>query len=517
MCGIAGIIGNNTDSDQTILKEMLNVMHYRGPDESAVEVTPIGLLGHKRLSIIGPDDGIQPIPNETGNAWIICNGEIYNYKKLKDSYLKEHVFCRNSDSEVALHLYEQYGTHCVDYLDGMFAFLIADCRGAHPDVFAARDPLGIKPLYYGTKNGKYYFASELKCLYQVVEEIKEFPPGHYFTRKDGFVPYRTVNRLRAQSSIYGQGSLEEIKHNLRSLLEQSVRKRMMSDVALGVLLSGGLDSSLISAIASQRNPGSKPIQSFCIGLEGSSDLAAARTVADYIGTDHHEYVYTQQELLEAIPKVIYHLESFEPSLVRSAIPTYFVSKLASEHVKVILSGEGADELFCGYAYMKDMTDTQVLAKEQVRVLGSLHNINLQRMDRLSMAHSLEGRVPFLDEELIRYVLGLPANLKMPQKTKYGTTEKWLLRSSFDGTGILPDSILWRTKEEFSEGSGTKGFLEETFQRCISDAELNLESSRIWNEDGVKIRSKQELYFYRIFRTFYPSSSVLNTVGHWAVA
>ncbi|MBK5242595.1 asparagine synthase B [Clostridium sp.] len=517
MCGIAAIIGKSFDNDEEpLMKKMLNLMEHRGPDESDIKRTPQCLLGHKRLSIISPEDGIQPIPNESDNAWIICNGEIYNYKQLKKEHLQQHQFLHNSDSEVALHLYEEYGKNCIDYLDGMFAFIISDSRSGQPSVFAARDPLGIKPLYYGQKNGKYYFASELKCLYGIVDEVIEFPPGNYFTLEDGFVPYRTVKTINDQISFCEQYPLDETLKVIRRLVEKAVKKRLMSDVPLGVLLSGGLDSSLIAAIASKYYQGDGPIKSFCIGIKGSPDLTAARHVAKHLGTDHYEYIYTEQDILEAIPKVIYNLESFDPSLVRSAIPTYFVSKLAAEHVKVILSGEGADEIFSGYAYLEDISDELELKRELVRVLGSIHNINLQRLDRLSMANSIEGRVPFLDEELIKYVLHIPAKWKMPKQKDDIISEKWLLRTAFDGTGYIPDDILWRKKEEFSEGSGTKGFLEEKFNECISDLELKTEVSRIYNEEGLEIRSKEELYFYRVFKTFYPHPSILKTVGRWAV-
>jgi len=517
MCGIAGIVGKLTDDDRYRMESMLNRMGHRGPDESDLENSAGCLLGHKRLSIISPEDGIQPIPNEDGTAWIVCNGEIYNYRQLKKEHLKLHSFNRNSDSEVALHLYEQYGEKCVNLLDGMFAFIISDCRGPEPTVFAARDPLGIKPLYYGEKNGKFHFASELKCLSGMVDEVFEFPAGYYFTSEAGFAPYRTVRTI-ADSVLKRESiTLDEMKSTIRELLERAVKKRLMADVPLGVLLSGGLDSSLISAIARKQYQGEGPIKSFCIGLAGSPDLTAAKQVAEYLGTEHHELVYTPQELLEAIPQVIYHLESFEPSLVRSAIPTYFVSKLASRHVKVILSGEGADELFSGYSYLAKIKEEQPLERELVRVLGSLHNINLQRLDRLSMAHSIEGRVPFLDVDLIRYVLQIPARWKMPRVRDNQISEKWLLRSAFDGTGYLPDEILWRKKEEFSEGSGTKELLDDTFDRCISNLELQMEQVRIRQEDGVEIRSKEELYYYRIFKTFYPDPSVINAVGRWAVA
>jgi len=512
MCGIGAIIG---ESSPEAMAKMLDLMHHRGPDEDDIVNQADVILGHKRLSIIGPESGIQPISNETKDVWIVCNGEIYNYQTLKDKHLQGHVFKRDSDSEVPLHLYEEYGNEFVNYLDGMFAFIIADYRQGEPTIFAARDPMGIKPLYYGEKKGTYFFASELKCLFGVVDEIHEFPQGHYYTPATGFVPYRIIQAPQLKEKLPEDHDLANILQNVRKLLEKAVQKRLMADVPLGVFLSGGLDSSLVSAIANKYYSGEK-LKSFSVGLEGSSDLIAAREVAQYLGTEHYEYIYTEEELWNAIPKVIYHLESFEPSLVRSAIPNYFVSQLAAKHVKVILSGEGADELFSGYAYMKKIANLEALDKELVRALSSLHNINLQRLDRVTMAHSLEGRVPFLDEELINYSLRTPVKWKLFAQ-KENKIEKWILRKAFEKTGYLPENILWRKKEEFSEGSGAKDTLEQRLDQEISDKKLEKEKKIILATDGLAIRSKQELHFYKIFKKYYPHPSATAAVGRWATA
>ena len=509
MCGIAAIIGHHANRQP--IEKMLERIHHRGLDEHDLLSEEQVILGHKRRL----KDATQPITHPSRKLSIICDGEIYNDHELRDRHLWDVEFETNSDNEIPLHLYEKYGRQTAHFLEGMFAFVIADTSGEKPEIYAARDPLGIKPLYYGETDGGLYFASELKCLFGMVEEIHEFPAGHYYTPKTGFVRYRTVTAPEEQERITVDADLSRVLENVRETLEKAVQKRLMADVPLGVLLSGGLDSSLIAGIAKKYRPG-ETLKSFSVGLEGSRDILAARDVAKHLGTEHYEYLYDEEELFEAVPEVIYYLESFEPSLVRSAIPNYFVARLAAKHVKVILSGEGADECFSGYTYLKDIHDPVLLNKELVRMLQSLHNINLQRLDRMTMAHSLEGRVPFLDEALIQYALKIPIEWKM-RKQNGQHIEKWILRKAYEGTGLIPDRIVWRTKEEFSEGSGAKDVFEERLEREISDQELKREKKRILNEDQCEIRSKMELYFYRIFKQYFPHSSASKTVGRWATA
>lgn len=502
MCGFIAVTGQLQDEK---MNKILTSMKHRGPDEGDHIKLDSFHFGHRRLSIVGVDEGKQPIANKAADKYIVCNGEIYNFPVLKREMEHDTEFLTESDSEIALKLYERIGVEGVKLLDGMFAFVIADVNKG--SFFAARDTLGIKPLYYGEdKEGNLVFASELKSVYFIADEAKEFPPGHYYTPETGFVQYR---RIEAAKETFPADSAEKkILSGLKEKLEQAVEKRLMADVPLGVLLSGGLDSSLIAAITAKKHQGKDPLNSFCVGIEGSPDIAAARDVAEAIGTKHYEYVYTKEELIEALPEVIYHLESYDPSLVRSAIPCFFVSKIAAEKVKVVLSGEGADELFSGYAYLQELKDSDKLNKELVRIINSLHNINLQRLDRMSMAHSLEGRVPFLDLDLIDYALRIPAEMKLSSDD---IMEKAVLRRAFKGE--LPEHILWRKKAEFSEGSGAVDILEEYAEAAISDVEYQKEKK----VHPVEIRSKQELLYYRIFKEYFPQDSALETVGHWATS
>jgi len=501
MCGIFAMTSH---IDKSVMNEVLDSMKHRGPDEGKEVPLEKFHLGHQRLSIIGLEDGIQPIHNRDKSKWIVCNGEIYNYPKLKQKLKTADVsFLTESDSESALKIYEQYGVEGIKQLDGMFAFFIADEK--NNTFVAARDTLGIKPLYYGIDtNGNYVFSSELKTLYLVTKDVHEFPAGHYYTPETGFVCYRRIESPSITEEKYEDAYTSMIHEQLTDAVE----KRLLADVEVGVLLSGGLDSSLIAAIAAKLNKSDKPVKSFCVGSEGSVDLKRARDVAEAIGTEHYEYVYTPDELIEAIPKVIYALESYEPSLVRSALPNYFVSKLASQHVKVILSGEGADELFAGYDYMKKFDTTETLNDEIIRVINTLHNINLQRADRMSMAHSLELRVPFLDLDLIQDALEIPANLKLHTEEQM---EKTILRKSFNN--MLPEHVLWRKKEEFSEGSGALDILENYANEHITDSEFK----QLQKEASIDLRSKQEALYFKYFKQYYPDKSIFDTIGKWATA
>jgi asparagine synthase (glutamine-hydrolysing) len=501
---MCGIFATTKEISKEMMNNVLKSMEHRGPDEGEHVDVKSFQLGHQRLSIIGLEDGTQPITNEQKTKWLVCNGEIYNYLSIKNNNLKNEDFLTHSDSEVVLKLYESGGAQTISKLDGMFAYFIADVE--NNTFIAGRDTLGIKPLYYGIdEEGDYYFSSELKTLYLLLDHVKEFPHGHYFTPEEGFVSYR---RIEAPNEEETNNSIELHAKNIESSLIQAVKKRLLSDVEVGVLLSGGLDSSLIAAIASKYYKGDKQIKSFCVGSSGSADLIRAREVAKHLGTEHYEYIYTKDELVNAMEDVIYHLESYEPSLVRSAIPNYFVSKLAASKVKVVLSGEGADELFAGYKYLTDYQDTHSLNQEIIRMLNVLHYVNLQRADRMSMAHSLELRVPFLDLEVIAKSLHIPANLKIHEP---GRMEKWMLRKAFKGW--IPENVLWRTKEEFSEGSGALEVLDAYANETISDERFE----EIQQNSIVELRSKQEALYYQIFIKYFPHKSALDNVGKWATA
>ncbi|WP_018922872.1 asparagine synthase B [Salsuginibacillus kocurii] len=501
MCGIFAMTGT---IDQERMTRVLESMTHRGPDEGDDTKLDSFHLGHQRLSIVGVREGKQPISNEDETKWIVANGEIYNYRTLQEQLPATTRFLTKSDSEVPLKWYEEEGARSVQRLDGMFSYVIVDNK--NETFMAARDTLGIKPLYYGEdENGNMVFASEVKTLYVVTDDVNEFPAGHYYTPEEGFVAYRHIQQPAADE-IFSEDDVPQMIEGIRERLGNAVEKRLMADVEVGVLLSGGLDSSLIAKLAHERRKMKQPLKSFCVGSEGSEDVLRAREVAEEIGTEHYEYIYTEQELVEALPEVIYHLESYDSSLVRSAIPTYFVSKLAAEHVKVILSGEGADELFSGYSYLKGIKSTTELNKELIRIINTLHNINLQRADRMSMAHSLELRVPFLDLELIEYVLKVPAELKLGENE----IEKWILRKAYDGE--LADNIIWRDKAEFSEGSGALDILESYADKQYTDTDV----ARA-NTENEWVRSKQELLYYEIFKQHFPHKSILSTVGHWATS
>jgi asparagine synthase (glutamine-hydrolysing) len=478
MCGIAVSVGSD---DRNFIDASLRTMTYRGPDDEGLFHRSGITFGHRRLSIIDVRGGRQPIVNEGGDKAIVLNGEIYNFRELRRSLEARYRFTTHTDTEVLLHLYEDLGPECLHRLSGMFAFAIFD----NGRVFLARDRIGIKPLYYGTLGTETRFASELKCLSDC-STIQEFPPGHYYTTDEGFVRYYDLPASKEYTL-----SLEESFDRVRELVREAVERRLVADVPVGVFLSGGLDSSIIAAVMRRHHD---QLHSFAVGMEGSPDLAAAREVSRALDTTHHEHVYTQEEMIRILPEVIYHLESFDAPLVRSSIPGFFVSRLANPFVKVILTGEGSDELFSGYHYLKSIKDSKALFTELVRITSQLYNTNLQRTDRMTMAHSLEARVPFLDPDVVEFAFSLPVHIR--QASGDGI-EKWFLRKAFEG--MLPDSIVWRTKQKFSEGAGSSGVMESVAEEAISYKEFVDERQRA----PVTIRSKEELYYYRLFRSHFP--------------
>ncbi|MBI2842405.1 MAG: asparagine synthase B [Armatimonadetes bacterium] len=489
MCAIAGVVGS-PNSDRT-LDKMIERLRHRGPDDSGAYCCGEAALGHTRLSIIDVAGGKQPIFNEDGSACIIFNGEIYNHRKLREQLTKHHTFKTNTDTEVILHLFDEIGERCVGELDGMFSFAIYD---ENRGLLLARDPLGIKPLYVGHVGDTTYFASEMKALIGIIPKFKEFPAGHSYSTEKGLRRYFSM-----PEEYYAEMSAEEARAGIRDYLDAAVEKRLMSDVPLGVFLSGGLDSSIIAAIAARKMEG---LNTFCVGMKGGLDRQYARMAADYLGTNHHEETYTLDDMLEALPEVIYYLESYDAALVRSAVPNYFLARLASKHVKVVLSGEGADELFSGYHYLKDI-DPEKLHQELIEITESLHNTNLQRCDRMTMAHGIEGRVPFLGVDLLRFAATIPTDLKLgPDET-----EKWILREAFHDW--LPRKIVHRRKSKFSEGCGSCLALSEVAEDRITDSEF--ERSREL-PDGCVLNTKEELMYYKIFRGFYPVDSARQAVG-----
>ena len=450
--------------DETLAARMIEKIAHRGPD--AVEVTRLPdapvIMAHCRLSIIGPQGGRQPIYQ--GRDILVANGEIYNYADLR-AILGESAFETASDSETILHLFRSGALRWIDRLDGMFAFVLA----TRERIIAARDPLGIKPLYVARVGGGLAFASELKAFDGTAAEgIEAVPPGSLFDSRDGWRQWYRIGHGAAEAE---PGlDVEALARELRLVLEDAVAKWSIADVDVGSFLSGGLDSSIIAAIAQRvrEREGKGPLKTFAVGTEGSADLAAARAVAEHIGSDHHEHTFTARDVAENLDHVIYHLESADVDLVRSAIPTLFAARLARAKVKAVLTGEGADELFAGYAYHHDyVDDPRALADELTRSLGTMHNINLQRVDRVTMAESLEARTPFLDRDLIDFAQSVPAALKLRRtdpasvEATGATTEKWILRKAC--ADLLPESLVWRKKAQFDEGSGTVEALQEALR------------------------------------------------------
>jgi asparagine synthase (glutamine-hydrolysing) len=495
MCGIAAAFGKAADG-RIRVKKMLTMLGHRGPDESGVFSLGNSVLGHARLSIIDLETGKQPITSEAGDLAITFNGEVYNFRELRRELAVKHRFSTRTDTEVILHMFEERREDTLPLLDGMFAFLIAGREG----FVAARDPLGIKPLYMGRKDGLFLVASEMKAFPEGMENIQSLPAGHYSV--NGGRPERFCSPLRS-AGIIQKKNRTDIKKDIKALLEKAVVKRLIADVPVGVYLSGGLDSSLVASIMKKHV---KELHSFTAGMKDSPDILKARQAARYLDTKHHELIYTKADMKKALEDVIWHLESFDAPLVRSAIPMYFVSALASEHVKVILSGEGADELFAGYSYFSKYRGAR-LRKEMNRAIMSLQDTNLQRADRISMAHGLEARVPFLDYRLLRYSLGIPVEYL---EQRQGTQEKQLLREAFEG--YLPEDILYRPKMKFSVGAGSS---EELFRECSEKVSDRAFVSGRRLPDGSALRSKEEYYYHEVFRSLFQGRIPPELVGRTA--
>lgn len=500
MCGIAGVWGQ---ADEETVSQMMARLTHRGPDGTGLWSKGQVAFGHCRLAIMDPAGGRQPLKNEDGSVVVIANGEIYNYPSLFRLLRERHTFRTRSDSEVLAHLYEEKGSAMVPALDGMFAFALTDGER----LLLARDPIGIKPLYCGIrKQGQkrlLLFASEMKALTPFADAIYEFPPGCYYDSDTGLHRYYTVPD-HAPKEL----PLQRYLQLLRQTLEEAVVKRLMSDVPLGVFLSGGLDSSIIAALA-RRHMGE--LHTFAVGIEGSHDLEAARLVAKHIGSVHHEYIFTVREVLDELPRIIYYLESFDQDLVRSAIPSYFCSRLASGYVKVILSGEGADELFASYAYYKGIRDLRELHRELRRSVTALHNINLQRVDRMTMAHGIEGRVPFLDKAMIDLCLRIPPQWKLYRDKSGRLVEKWCLRKAFED--LLPPEIVWRDKAQFDEGSGTVQLLDRALKAVAERFDAAAYTEKYPN---AKLRSAEEYFYYRVFMDVFDRPNLLSpNIGRWS--
>ena len=493
---------------RTRMLEMSKRIRHRGPDWSGIHVCPNAILAHERLSIVDPQSGGQPLKNHDESVILAVNGEIYNHKAIREQLGAEYQFQTGSDCEVVLALYQKYGSDFLEKLSGIFAFALYD---KNRDFFmVSRDPIGVIPLYMGKdEQGVTYFASELKALEGVCREIEPFLPGHVYTSDEPKM-VRWYNRdWEKYDAVSNAGGSPE---DLRVALEDAVKRQLMSDVPYGVLLSGGLDSSVISAIAAkyarrrvetgdQQEAWWPRLHSFAVGLKGAPDLAAARKVADFIGTVHHEINYTVQEGLDAIRDVIYYIETYDVTTVRASTPMYLLARvIKSMGIKMVLSGEGADEIFGGYLYFHKAPSAQAFHEETVRKIGKLHLYDCLRANKSLSAWGVEGRVPFLDKEFLDVAMRINQALKLAGN---GKMEKWIVRKAFED--MIPQEIAWRQKEQFSDGVGYSWIdsLKALTEEKVTD-EMMASAARRFPVNPP--RNKEEYYYRTIFEEHFPSQT-----------
>jgi asparagine synthase (glutamine-hydrolysing) len=524
MCGITAVVNSKADPQELRrrLVALSSRLRHRGPDWNGVVIqtgTQVNGLAHERLAIVDVNTGAQPLRNEAGNIALTVNGEIYNHELLEAEQLKhKHTFATRSDCEVIVHMYEEIGDGLVDLLQGDFAFVLCD----DTKFLAARDPIGVCPLYYGHgADGSLWFASELKALKDECTEFHEFPPGHFYSEKSGGLR-RYYNPPWWDEAIIP--TARPALDVLRTALEDAVVRRMMCDVPYGVLLSGGLDSSLVASIASrhaekrvedhERTKAWWPrLHSFCIGIDGAPDLIAARDVAGFLGTVHHEFHFTVQEGIDALPSVIWHLETYDVTTIRASTPMFFLSRrIKAMGVKMVLSGEGSDEVFGGYLYFHRAPNKDEFHKETVRRVKNLHYFDCLRANKSTMAWGVEVRVPFLDKKFLDVAMGIDPEMKLCGN---GKIEKYLIRSAFDTkeNPYLPDSVLWRQKEQFSDGVGYSWIagLKEHAEHQVSDEQFALRKEKY----PVNTPETKEAFFYRsIFEQMFPEDSSIKTVYNW---
>lgn len=515
MCSILGIFDIKTDVKELRTKalEMTRTMRHRGPDWSGIHVHERAILAHERLSIVDVNKGAQPLYTEDGKVALAVNGEIYNHKDLKKDLREPHHFLTESDCEIILALYRQKGPDFLEDLNGIFAFALYDSE--NDAYMIGRDHMGICPLYTGhDEHGNLYVASEMKALMGVCNHVSEFPPGHYLYSPEG------APREYYRRDWMGYESVRDNKSSIKDLrraLEEAVERQLMSDVPYGVLLSGGLDSSIISAVAKKYSAkrvetgGLKDawwpqLHSFAIGLEGSPDLAAAQKVADHIGSIHHNFTFTIQEGLDAVRDVIYHIETYDVTTIRASTPMYLMArKIKSMGVKMVLSGEGADEIFGGYLYFHKAPDAKEFHEETVRKLSMLSKYDCLRANKSLAAWGVEGRVPFLDKEFLDTAMRLNPEDKM---CTAGKMEKQILRQAFED--YLPAEVAWRQKEQFSDGVGYSWIdtLREMAEKEVSDSQLQNARFRF----PINTPVTKEGYYYRsIFQEFFPLDSAARCV------
>lgn len=515
MCSILAILDLKSDPAPLRARalRLSRLQRHRGPDWSGVYANDRAILAHERLAIVDVLHGAQPLLNSAGNLALAVNGEIYNHQELRATLTKPYDFRTESDCEVILPLYEEHGAQFLDQLNGIFAFVLYDAE--RDRYLVARDHMGIVPLYMGyDEEGNLHVASEMKALVPVCRTVEIFPPGHYLDSEIGEIRQYYHREWRDYDVVKSGPSDAQL---VREGMEAAVKRQLMSDVPYGVLLSGGLDSSIIAATAKQfasrrvedsgRSTAWWPqLHSFAIGLEGAPDLLAAREVADHIGTVHHEFHFTVQEGIDALPDVIHHLETYDVTTIRASTPMYLMARrIRAMGIKMVLSGEGSDEIFGGYLYFHRAPDAQSFHEETVRKLDRLHWYDCLRANKSMAAWGVEARVPFLDKEFLDLAMTLDPAAKMAGP---GRMEKHILREAFED--LLPASVAWRQKEQFSDGVGynwidsLKAYAEEQ----VSDREMENAVYRFpHNTPDTK-----EAYFYRaIFDEHFPLQACAETV------
>jgi asparagine synthase (glutamine-hydrolysing) len=495
------------------LLEMAKCIRHRGPDWSGIFSNGKAILAHERLAIVDPTSGKQPLFSEDGQLVLAANGEIYNHLELREKLTTNYNFQTKSDCEIILALYKEKGTKFLDDLNGIFGFALYDVE--NDAYLIARDHMGIIPLYIGwDESGTFYVASELKALEGKCAKIELFPPGHYLSsHEEGFQKWYDRDWKEYRNVAQNETNIQA----LREALEAAVHRQLMSDVPYGVLLSGGLDSSITSAIAKkyaerrietgdQEQAWWPQLHSFAIGLEGSPDLAAAQKVADHLGTVHHEIKFTIQEGIDALKDVIYHLETYDVTTVRASTPMYLMARaIKAMGIKMVLSGEGADEIFGGYLYFHKAPNAKEFHEENVRKLDKLHMYDCLRANKSLAAWGIEGRVPFLDKEFMDVAMRLNPQDKMINGERM---EKWVLRKAFED--YLPASVAWRQKEQFSDGVGYNWIdtLKEMVNTKVSDEQLAQASEHFPIQPPS---SKEEFYYRSIFAKHFPSDAAALSV------
>ena len=500
MCGLFASTTNVTNNSKFIA--YFNQILHRGPDSTLIEQRPGGIvLAFHRLAIMDTShNGDQPLKNETNKTWILCNGEIYNYKDLKKRYASHYHFQSQSDCEVLIPLYETMGIEkLAPLLDAEFALVIWDEQKGK--MFAARDPIGIRPLFYGYSqiDKKIMFASEAKVLIPLCKDVEAFPPGHYYDGEGRFIRFKNVT----STLVPNKDDLANILKNINQKLRTAVEKRLVSDVPVGFLLSGGLDSSLVCGIAAKML--GRPLVTFSVGLNKNPiDLPYAKKVADFIKSDHHEVYFTEEDTLKVVREVIWHLETWDITTVRASIGMYLVCRYIRQKtkMKVVLTGEVSDEIF-GYKYTDFAPDGTEFQKEAVKRIEELYMYDVLRADRCIAAHALEARVPFADLDFVTYCMSIPGEKKL-NTHQMG---KWLLRKAFEPDGIIPTEILWRDKAAFSDavGHGMVDTLKSYAEEKYSDMEFSRAKEKY--PHGTPF-TKESFWYREIFEEFYPGRSQL---------